>query len=90
MGLNIAIYFVVGIIPFIGYLFGVWWKPNIRNLNLLKKRATVSGEEAKRGRASDWWFVGVIIGVLMMLLFGLVALILFVWWYAVTHMRLMM
>ena len=42
MGLNIGIYFVVGAIPFAGYLFSVWWKPNIRNLNLLRRRATVS------------------------------------------------
>src|SRR5947208_4861569 len=43
MGLNIGIYFLVGLLPFAGYAFGVWWKPNIRNLNLLKRRATVSG-----------------------------------------------
>ena len=42
MALNIAIYFVVGAIPFAGYLFAVWWKPNIRNLKLLHRRATVS------------------------------------------------
>src|SRR5262249_3676921 len=38
MGLNIAIYFVVGLVPFAGDLFAIWWKPNIRNLNLLKRR----------------------------------------------------
>ena len=89
MGLNIAIYFVVGLIPFIGYAFGVWWKPNIRNLNLLRKRATVSGEEARRGRSSDWWFVGLIVGMLVVLLFGSVALFFAMWWYIVTNMRLM-
>ena len=90
MGLNIAIYFLVGLLPFVGYVFGVWWKPNIRNLNLLRQRATVSGAAAKRGRASDWWFVGLIIGTLMLLLFGSVALFFAVWWYVVTNMRLMM
>src|SRR5947207_470 len=62
MGLNIGIYFVVGAIPFAGYLFSVWWKPNIRNLNLLRRRATVSAEEARRGRSADWWFVALIVG----------------------------
>src|SRR5216110_1143066 len=62
MGLNIAIYFLVGMLPFAGYAFDVWWKPNLRNLNLLRQRATVSAAEAKRGRASDWWFVGAIVG----------------------------
>src|SRR5256886_13515086 len=60
MGLNIAIYFLVGMLPFAGYAFDVWGKPNIRNLNLLRQRATVSAAEAKRGRASDWWVVGAI------------------------------
>src|SRR5215831_7663301 len=57
MALNIAIYFLVGAIPLAGYLFEIWWKPNIRNLNLLRQRATVSAAEAKRGRVADWWFV---------------------------------
>src|SRR6266550_6764769 len=50
MGLNIAIYFVVGLIPLAGDLFGAWWKPNMRNLALLRKRATVSAEEAHHAR----------------------------------------
>src|SRR5438132_6681810 len=54
MGLNIGIYFVGGLIPLAGDLFDAWWKPNIRNLNLLRKRATVSAEEARRRRRSDW------------------------------------
>src|SRR5712664_1234868 len=65
MGLNIAIYFVGGMVPWIGDLFDAWWKPNMRNLNLLRSRATVSAEEAKQGRASDWLFVGVIVAILL-------------------------
>src|SRR5215468_11193725 len=38
MAINIGIYFLGGTVPFVGYLFAVWWKPNIRNLNLLRKR----------------------------------------------------
>jgi hypothetical protein len=90
MGLNIGIYFVVGAIPFAGYLFSVWWKPNIRNLNLLRRRATISAEEAKRGRSADWWFVAIIVGSLLALLFGSVMVTILVWWYVVTHLRLMM
>ena len=33
---NIAIYFIVGLIPFLGDVFGVWWKPNRRNIILLQ------------------------------------------------------
>ena len=34
---NIAVYFLVGLIPWIGDLFGAIWKPNRRNLNLVRK-----------------------------------------------------
>ena len=90
MGLNIAIYFVVGLIPFAGDIFAVWWKPNIRNINLMRHRATVSAEDARRGRSSDWLFVAVIVGLLLALLFGSIAVVGFVFWYLVTHMRLAM
>src|SRR5256712_12969930 len=56
MGVNIGIYFAGGLIPLAGDLFYAWWKPNIRNINLLRNRATVSAEEARQGRASDWVF----------------------------------
>ncbi len=90
MGLNIAIYFVGGLVPFAGDLFDVWWKPNIRNLNLLRRRATVSAEEARRGRTSDWLFVALIVGGLLALLFGSLALTLFFFWYVATHVRFAM
>jgi hypothetical protein len=81
MGLNIAIYFLVGLIPWAGDLFDAWWKPNIRNLTLLKRRATVSAEEARRGRTSDWLFVGAIIGALFAMLAGSFILTAVVLWY---------
>ena len=87
MGLNIAIYFVVGLIPLAGDLFAVWWKPNIRNINLLRQRATVSAAEAKQGRASDWLFLALIAGGLLALLFGSIALTLFVLWYIASHLQ---
>lgn len=89
MGVNIAIYFVVGLIPIAGDLFAIWWKPNIRNLNLLRRRATVSAAEAKHGRASDWLFVLAIVGGLVALLFGSIAAMILIWWYIVTHLQVM-
>src|SRR6266850_3504469 len=50
MALNIAIYFLGNMVPWIGDLFAAWWKPNMRNLRLLRSRATVSAEEAHKGR----------------------------------------
>jgi len=90
MGTNIAIYFVVGLIPLAGDLFAAWWKPNIRNINLLRRRATVSAAEAKRGRTSDWLFVALIAGGLLALLCWSIALTVFFFWYVVTHMRVAM
>ena len=65
MGLNIGIDYVVGSLPVVGDLADAWWKSNRMNLDLLRKRATVTAAEARSGRASDWLFVGGIILVLM-------------------------
>ena len=90
MGINIAIYFVGGLTPLVGDLFAAWWKPNIRNIDLMRRRATVSAAEAERGRTSDWIFLALIVGGLLALLFAAVALSVFFFWYVATHMRLMM
>ena len=74
MGLNIGLDYVLGSIPFVGDLFDAWWKANQKNVELLRRRATVSAEEARHGRLSDWLFVGLIILVLFALLIGSVAL----------------
>jgi uncharacterized protein DUF4112 len=58
MGVNIAIDYVVGLLPVVGDVADAWWKSNRMNLELLRKRATVSAEEARTGRVSDWIFVG--------------------------------
>jgi len=87
MGLNIAIYFIGNLVPIAGDVFAIWWKPNIRNINLLRERATVSAADAKHGRTSDWIFVAVIIGGLLTLLLGSILLVLSVFWYIATHLR---
>jgi len=61
MGLNIGIDYLVGSLPLVGDVADAWWKSNQKNLELLKKRATVSADEAREGRTSDWIFVGGII-----------------------------
>jgi hypothetical protein len=61
MGLNIAIDYLFGSLPVIGDFADAWWKSNQKNIELLRKRATVSEAEAREGRASDWLFVGGII-----------------------------
>ncbi|MGI8654670.1 MAG: DUF4112 domain-containing protein [Pyrinomonadaceae bacterium] len=87
MGLNIAIYFIVGLVPWLGDAFGAWWKPNIRNINLLRRRATVSAADAKKGRTSDWIFVGLIMLFLLALLVGSITLTLLLLRYIVTQLQ---
>ena len=58
MGLNIGIDYAFGALPVVGDFADAWWKSNRKNLELLQKRATVSAEEARSGRTSDWLFVG--------------------------------
>lgn len=74
MGLNIAIDYLVGSLPFVGDIFDAWWKSNQMNVALLSKRATVSASEARSGKLSDWLFVGLIILVLAGLAVGAAAL----------------
>lgn len=65
MGFNIGIDYVVGSLPMVGDVLDAWWKSNRKNLDLLKRRATVSADEARAGRTSDWLFVGgIIIGLI--------------------------
>ncbi len=37
MLLNIGIFFLASLVPVIGDLFAAWWKPNRRNLKILRK-----------------------------------------------------
>ena len=70
MGMNIGIDYVVGSFPLVGDLFDAWWKSNQRNVALLGERATVSASETRKGKLSDWLFVGLIILLLAGLAVG--------------------
>ena len=78
MGLNLGIDYVLGSVPVIGDMFDAWWKSNQMNVELLKKRATVSAEEARSGNLSDWLFLFLIILVLLALLAGSLVLAFFI------------
>jgi hypothetical protein len=70
MGLNIGVDYVFGAIPVIGDLFDAAWKSNTKNVELLRRRATVSAADAHSGRVSDWLFVGLVMLALLALLAG--------------------
>ena len=70
MGLNLGIDYALGSLPLVGDFFDAWWKSNQKNVELLRRRATVSASEAREGRVSDWLFVGLIIVLLVALAIG--------------------
>lgn len=80
MGLNIALDYAVGALPFVGDFFDAWWKSNQKNINLLRERALLSAEETRAGRLSDWLFVGVIILLLIGLAIGAAAISFYLLW----------
>ncbi|HEX8180091.1 MAG TPA: DUF4112 domain-containing protein [Pyrinomonadaceae bacterium] len=86
MGANIAIDYVVGAIPVVGDLFDAAWKANQMNVELLRRRATVSAAEARSGRLSDWLFLGLIAVCLLALLAGSIALTFFLLSFAAHHL----
>src|SRR5918992_5963679 len=49
-GVNLGIDYLVGAVPLFGDFFDAYWKANQKNVELLRRRATVSPEEARRGR----------------------------------------
>ena len=87
MGANIAIDYLIGSVPVVGDIFDAAWKSNQMNVELLRRRAAVSAEEAAHGRTSDWLFLGAIVLVLLVLFFGTLALSLWLLWLLASALR---
>jgi Domain of unknown function (DUF4112) len=86
MGFNIAVDYLLGVVPVVGDLFDAAWKSNQMNIELLRRRATVSAADARSGRLSDWLFVGVIAVGLVALLVACIALSFYLLSFAARHM----
>jgi Domain of unknown function (DUF4112) len=82
MALNILINGVIGMVPLIGNLFVLWYKPNIRNYRILQRYAGRADAVTK----NDWLFVSLLIGttfflmVCITLLLTYAVLSQFRWW----------
>lgn len=87
MAANIGVDYLLGSIPVVGDIFDAAWKSNQMNVELLRRRAAVSAEEATRGRASDWLFLAAIVLVLLVLFFGSLALSLWLLWLLAGALR---
>jgi hypothetical protein len=65
MALNIVINNLLGAIPALGDLFSVWFKSNVRNVELLERHASSDGHAST---LSDWTFVlGLLLGVILLI-----------------------
>src|SRR5262245_47781369 len=71
MAMNVAFDFLLGIIPFVGDASDFFVKSNRWNMNLLRRYA----QERRRPSLSDYLFVTAVIGALLSLIAGGVALI---------------
>src|SRR5262244_3487533 len=71
MAMNVAFDYLIGIIPFVGDASDFFIKSNRWNVNLLRRYA----RERRRPSLSDYLFVAAVIGSLVLLIAGGVALI---------------
>jgi hypothetical protein len=68
MGLNLGIDYVIGSLPLLGDAFDVWWKSNVRNVDLVRRHLSSAQGEARQATRADWLFVGLIMAVLLAIL----------------------
>jgi hypothetical protein len=82
MALNILINGVIGMVPLIGDLFVLWYKPNIRNYGILQRYAGHTDAVTK----NDWLFVSILIGITFFLIVCITVLLTYAvlsqfrWW----------
>lgn len=89
MALNIGIDAVLGAVPIVGDLFDVYWKANIRNVELLRRHLEATTESATQLRRRDRMFViALILVVCALLLASAVTAFFIVAWLASLLFRL--
>jgi len=74
MALNIAIDYVGGIVPFAGDAFDIYWKANLKNVELLQRYMLATPADERRARSGDWLFVASLAAGLIALLVGCITI----------------
>ena len=73
MSLNIALNGMIGAIPILGDLFSVWFKSNVRNVELLEQYAV---GDRRTSTAGDWVFViGLLLGIFFLIVSAVVGIV---------------
>ena len=70
MAANIGLDYAVGSIPLLGDVFDVYWKANLKNVELLRQHAQVDKTKLRKLQFQDWLFVGGLAFLLIALLVG--------------------
>jgi hypothetical protein len=66
MGLNVAFNALIGAIPFVGDIFSIWFRSNVKNAQLLERYVSA---ERRSPTPGDWIFVlAVILGIVLLLI----------------------
>ena len=77
MASNIAVDYVLGSVPVVGDAFDVYWKANLKNVELLRRHTLSTRTEKLKARSGDWLFVAGLMALLVALLVGCVTI---AWW----------
>jgi hypothetical protein len=67
MGLNVAFNAIIGAVPVFGDLFSIWFRSNVRNVQLLERYVS---SERQAPTPGDWIFVLAVILAIVLLLIG--------------------
>ncbi|MDX1966951.1 MAG: DUF4112 domain-containing protein [Planctomycetaceae bacterium] len=70
MGFNILLDTTLGSIPLLGDIFDIYWKSNLRNVELLERHLDDSTATRREAGRSDSWFLAGMIAVLLLTLVG--------------------
>ncbi len=57
MAMNLGIDYIFGAVPLVGDAFDVYWKANLKNVELLRRHVHATRADERRARAGDWFFV---------------------------------
>lgn len=67
MGMNIALNTILGALPIFGDIASIWFRSNVRNVELLQRYL---GRQSKKASVGDWLFVNALVIGLLLLLVG--------------------
>ena len=74
MAMNIGIDYVVGLIPLVGTVFDVYWKPNVWNVGLARRHLiAIEPAHARKARRNDALFMIATTLILLVVLVGSIA-----------------